>query len=357
MQKIILNDENAVGVLWFIPDGDFVEGKPCRGMIKERYPEGSVYEGQGEYDGKNFFRQGHGVQDFTQSKITGEDIGGPLASRLYKFIGNYDRHLGGWMYGNGIFYLTTQDGKPLAYSKGYFASTKKLSDWHGDFDTDLLLNGFTPDMETELVPFKAKFERAKKRLEKVNQVDYLFLGDSWMEYWTKSELMGGGAPAFDEEVSSLGLNAINIGVGGTEFYQWISRIEEFVKDSNPKKIIISLGGNDLTHGTPVNEIYKNFKSLMQTIHKHLPKTTVYISTVLHSKFTTAFWDKEDELNALMKDFATKNDYVKVLALEGLIFKNGKLIENIDDYFLSDNLHLNRKGYDLWGKAVLREIQK
>ena len=81
---------------------------------------------------------------------------------------------------------------------------------------------------------------------------------------------------------------------------------------------------------------------MQTIHKHLQKTTVYISTVLHSKFTTAFWDKEDELNALMKDFATKNDYVKALALEGLIFKDGKLMGNGGNAYPTDHGHYKLK---------------
>ena len=87
MQKIIFNDENAVGVIWFIPDDEFIPGKPCRGMIKERYPEGSTYEGQGEYDGENFFRQGYGIQEFSHSKMTGEDFGGPMNSKIYKFVG------------------------------------------------------------------------------------------------------------------------------------------------------------------------------------------------------------------------------------------------------------------------------
>ena len=44
------------------------------------------------------------------------------------------------------------------------------------------------------------------------------------------------------------------------------------------------------------------------------------------------------------------------------FTEGKPLAYSKGYFastkkLSDNLHLNRKGYNLWGKAVLREIQK
>ena len=356
MEKIIINDINAVGVLWFIPDGEFVEGKPCRGIIKERYQEGSIYQGQGEYDGKNFYRQGHGVQEFSQSGLTGEDLGGPINSRLYKFVGNYDRHLGTWMYGNGIFYLTDDKG-PLAFVKGYFNGTKKIADWQGDFDKDLLIKGYTPEMETEFVPYKAKFDRAKQKLNGVSKVDYLFLGDSWMEYWTKSSLMGGGTPAFDDEVAELGLNAINVGVGGTEFIHWIPKIDELIKGCNPKKIVISLGGNDLAHGTAVEDVCKNFTTFMQKTHEALPNTKIYISTLLRSKAFVNVWEDGDKLNAFMKEFSLQNTYLTVIELENLVLKDGKLIEDIDDYFLSDNLHLNRKGYDLWGKAVLREIQK
>ena len=71
MEKIILNEnQNAIGWLWFIPNEKFEEGKPCSGWGSERYREGSVFEGQVKYDGKKFYRQGFGTQDFTHSSLT-----------------------------------------------------------------------------------------------------------------------------------------------------------------------------------------------------------------------------------------------------------------------------------------------
>ncbi len=205
--------------------------------------------------------------------------------------------------------------------------------------------------------FDGKFLKGKNILKNVKSVDYLFIGDSWMEYWTRSDLMGGGTPVFSEEVKELGLDAINIGVGGTEFIHWIPKVKEFIKDANPKKIVVCLGGNDLAHGTALDRVCEDFATLMTEIHKYLPTTTVYISTVWHSKCSVKFWEDEEKLNEFMKDFSKTHDYVKVFANDDVIFKNGNLVDNVDEYYLEDDLHLTRKGYDLWGKALLEEIQK
>ncbi|MBO7187227.1 MAG: hypothetical protein J6V68_02370, partial [Clostridia bacterium] len=106
MEKIVFRKDDEVGVTWFIPDEEFVEGKPCTGVIREKYQEGSVYEGHGEYDGKDFYRQGYGVQYFKDSVMAGEALGGPMDSKVYKYVGNYDRNLSGWLFGNGILYFT-----------------------------------------------------------------------------------------------------------------------------------------------------------------------------------------------------------------------------------------------------------
>lgn len=352
MKKIILNDENAVGVLWFIPDGEFTPGKPCKGTIKERYREGSVYEGQGEYDGENFYRQGHGVQEFSNSKMTGDDIGGPAYTKIRKFVGNYDRHLSSWMYGNGVFYLDDKDGNPLMFVKSFFEATSTVEDWHGDFDYDLLLKGYTPEMEGKLIPFRAKHEKWVERVKDVKSCDYLFMGDSWVENWTHAVNMGAG-PEFDEEVNALNMDAVNVGIGGSKYSDWEDWVNDLVTDHNPKKVFINLGFNDLHHAQPVNEVYTHFKNVVEAIKKELPKTIIYIASTCQCPAFTSFCEKELALNALMKEYCEKAENMVYLPLNELFNVDGKMAPNMAEYCVEDMLHLNRKGYDIWGKTILK----
>ena len=48
----------------------------------------------------------------------------------------------------------------------------------------------------------------------------------------------------------------------------------------------------------------------------------------------------------------KNSYVDIFKL--FLNKDEKIIES---YFVKDNLHLSKKGYEVWKKAILKVFQK
>lgn len=352
MEKIILNDENAIGMLYFIPNEDFVEGVPCKGYIKERYQEGSVYYGEGEYDGKNFYRQGHGVQEFSHSAMNGEHIGGPAYSKIYKFVGDYDRHASAWMYGNGIFYFTNPDGEPIAWSKGFFSCTTKIDVWHGEFDYDTLLQGFTKEMEVELIPFKGAHDRLVDA-HAGKTCEYLFFGDSWVEHWRDVNRFPNHATFYKDTAH---LDALNVGIGGTKYADWIDWLDELVIPFNPKKIFINLGFNDLHHGFSVQKTYNDFIAVTEGIHKALPHTKIYINAVTHCSVFDAFFEKELEVNKLLKERCDNTDYLTYIPVDLLFMKDGKRFEDMDDYCIEDNLHLNGKGYAIWVPCVMDYVE-
>ena len=344
MKKIVLNDEKAIGITYFIPSVEFEEGVPCKGTIREVYEEGSVYTGDGEYDGKNFYRQGHGVQDFTNSRFTGGSIGGNEGSLVYKFVGNYDRNYSGWMYGNGVFYFCDQDRKPLSFAKAFYAGPNKLRDWDGDFDYETLLNGFTKDMEIELLPFRIeKLERVRKNKD-VKDVDYLIFGDSWTGRWlTDSDRF------YKEDFA--GEKAINIGIGGTKFVDWVDDLDWLVVPYNPKKVFINLGFNDIHTGQRPAYVYEVFKKTVETLKEKLPNVKIYVSGITHCSVFDNFFERETELNNLIKEYADNSDFVKYIDVNKLFMKDGKRIPDMDDYCIADKLHLNAKGYAIWAPYI------
>ena len=183
--------------------------------------------------------------------------------------------------------------------------------------------------------------------------DILFAGDSWIEYWTSEDLIE-GKPAFYEEVSSYGINALNVGIGGTTFADWEYFIQDLIVPYNPKKIFISLGGNDLTQGQTVDEVLTHFQNFASKVHTVLPNVKIYVSALCHTPACVAFKDLENAVNVGFYEFVKNHDYVIILPLDKA-FKTCGI--PIGDLVVGDKIHLNRKGYDVWGKTAIAKLIK
>ncbi len=351
MEKIILSkDQNAVGWLWFIPNEMFEEGKPCCGWGKERYSEGSVYEGQVKYDGKKFYRQGFGVQDFTNSNLVGFY---PNGMTFKTFYGLYDSENGyPWMIGNGIMYCVDEKtGNPAGFVKGFFNGLN-VTEWHGEFDYGNLLPSYTKDMEVNFMPYQ------RQRTFFMNEYgdrhcEYLFLGDSWVELWKDEPRYG--VDVFERDAA--GMDAINVGIGGTKYSDWLDWIDEIILPHAPNCVFINLGFNDIHCGQSVDCVYDNMVKLVTEIKKALPKVKFYFTAnVLCSPFVQ-FFDKEREFNRLNKEFCDKNsDYCKFIDVYQLFTVNDQMIPNMDDICIEDKLHLNLEGYNIWSPYVIDFIK-
>ena len=351
MEKIILNEnQDAVGWLWFIPDSDFVKGVPCTGWGKERYLEGSVYEGQVEYDGVNFYRQGYGVQDFSNSTY---QVTCPDNTKLDKYVGFYNRHVCSWMYGNGVAYLVDKDtNQPKKFVKGFFHYSRKQDEWHGDFDYNSLYAGYTKDMECDnIIPYAEKRANYVARYKDKTTCDYLFMGDSWVEIWQLVELYDG---SFVRDTA--GLDAINVGIGGTKYFDWEDLLDELVICHNPKKVFINLGFNDLHSGNSVKDTFNSFVKNVTKLTKCIDGVKIYVTSVTHTSPYSHLFDKEVELNNLIKNYCAKSKNLVYVQTNKLFMQDGKMIKNMDDFCIKDKIHLNRKGYDIWAPFVIDFIK-
>lgn len=363
MKKVFTDDLSRVGMRWFTPDnGEWKEGVPCKGIGEERYREGSVYIGQMEYNGEYFYKQGHGIQYFAESTYRdGTAFGAPDDSVTLMYEGDFDHSGGGWFFGNGIFYFTRKDGTPLAITHGFFTGTANYSPWKGKFDETKLLPGYSLDMEIPLIPFEHRFKKYEKEYAALGfpKYEYVFFGDSWMDFWLNHnnvdpDLYG---PEFNDDKGDM--SAVNVGVGGTKFSDWSDqRIEDLVLKFNADKFVINLGFNDLHSGQSVDFAESEGKRVINKILSYNKNAKIYLCSLTHCTAYIPFWEKENELNARFKKIAAENPNVVYLATgELFIGKDGKPFPNMDDYCIADHLHLNRKGYDVWGVYILNEVKK
>ncbi|WP_347549502.1 GDSL-type esterase/lipase family protein [Pseudalkalibacillus hwajinpoensis] len=165
----------------------------------------------------------------------------------------------------------------------------------------------------------------------------IFLGDSLTDYFEWSEALS------DHEV-------LNRGIAGDTTTGVLNRMEEVVK-SNPDRVYLLIGLNDVIAGQSVNRIETNYKQILDTIKTRSPNTEVYVQSLF--PVNTALTGHPinnsviQELNERIKDLSLLYDY-HYLDLYPKLVEFGQL--NKDYTF--DGVHLNGEGYKVWTREIL-----
>jgi beta-glucosidase len=65
-------------------------------------------------------------------------------------------------------------------------------------------------------------------------------------------------------------------------------------------------------------------------------------------------EKIDQVNALLREFADKNERITLVSLNDKLAENGKLIPEL---YVDECCHPNAAGYRLWAEAIEPYIEK
>lgn len=155
------------------------------------------------------------------------------------------------------------------------------------------------------------------------------------------------------------INAINRGISGDVTDGIIARIEE-VTSSQPKKIFLLIGTNDLARGKTVNYVAEKIKVIIEKIQKQSPKTKIYLQSVLPinpyvgNKFSShkSNGKKILLLNKKLYEMANKMKIKYINIHKYFSDKNGHLKIKLT----YDGLHLSEKGYIFWKKKLKKYIK-
>lgn len=166
----------------------------------------------------------------------------------------------------------------------------------------------------------------------------LFTGSSSIRMWS------------DISVYFPNYNLVNRGFGGSQTSDLLYFADDIIFTLKPSKIFIYEGDNDLASGKSSAEIMATTDSLLQRIRAQLPASVgVYF---ISPKPSVARWKLKDtylEHSANLKQWTgTKENVYYVDGWSSLMDSNGEVMT---DVFLKDNLHLNKKGYNLWSTGI------
>lgn len=138
----------------------------------------------------------------------------------------------------------------------------------------------------------------------------------------------------------INMTVINEGINGDTSSGVLERIDQIIKDQNPKMIILGIGGNDMLRRTPRDETVRNITEIIQII-----KAANIMPIILAEPEPSVFGAAVGNLNdaTLYKEIA---DQENVFIIENTF---SKYLSNND--YKSDPIHLNEKGYALVAQDV------
>jgi lysophospholipase L1-like esterase len=116
-------------------------------------------------------------------------------------------------------------------------------------------------------------------------------------------------------------------------------------------VFIYEGDNDLFAGVSPRKIKRITKKIIRAIQKNNKQTQIVL---IAAKPSISRWDlrtKYEQLNGLFERLAAKKELLIYADVWNPMLKEGALDKSL---FISDGLHMNQKGYDIW-ESVLKPL--
>lgn len=167
----------------------------------------------------------------------------------------------------------------------------------------------------------------------------LFIGSSSFTNWK------------DVNAYFPGYTILNRAFGGSSLTHLLMYADEVIFKYNPKQIVIYCGENDLTGGSHItgDSILQRFKRLHKLIRSKLPAVPIAYVSMKPSPSREKYLPEMKKGNKLIKKFIRSKKHTAFIDVyRHMLTKDGKIIQEI---FLSDNLHMNKKGYEIWQPII------
>jgi lysophospholipase L1-like esterase len=145
-------------------------------------------------------------------------------------------------------------------------------------------------------------------------------------------------------------NVLNRGFGGSEMADLLYHANSLIINYTPSMIFIYEGDNDINAGKTPEEILSAADKIVTMIRSRLsPKVKIIF---ISAKPSVARWQlkaKYEDYNRQLKQWtATKKNVLYADVWTPMLDETGEVRK---DLFIADNLHMNRKGYEIWRNVI------
>lgn len=154
-----------------------------------------------------------------------------------------------------------------------------------------------------------------------------------------------------------GYTLINRGFGGSTLPDLIRYTPDIIFPYEPRQIIIYCGENDFAADTtlyPV-QVAARFEELFALIRSKYPKVPVAYVSMKPSPSRQHLMARYNVANVMIRNFLKKKRRTSFIDVyHAMLLPDGK---PMPDIFISDNLHMNEKGYAIWQKIITPYLKK
>jgi lysophospholipase L1-like esterase len=153
------------------------------------------------------------------------------------------------------------------------------------------------------------------------------------------------------------LTIIARGFGGSNMNDALYYADRIILPHKPRAVVIYEGDNDIAQGIPPRKIIESFTEVINKIHRQLPQCRIYFLSIKPSASRWNMWPKMVQTNKLIAEkCANDGRLIFVDVSTAMLNEDG---EPRDEIFLSDELHVNSVGYEIWAnilKPILLESE-
>ncbi len=164
----------------------------------------------------------------------------------------------------------------------------------------------------------------------------LFVGSSSIRMWKTHKYFPG-------------LKVINRGFGGSHISDVIFFFNDVVNKYKPAKVVFYAGDNDIFAGKSPLKVFNDFKNFVNLVRDSVGNIDIFYIPIKPSINRWKFWPKMNETNLMIKNYCEKrNNVFYVDVVPGMLNEKGTPKRDI---FISDGLHLNAAGYEIWTEIL------
>lgn len=195
-------------------------------------------------------------------------------------------------------------------------------------------------------PFQKEIDAFKKKdsVQMPAEKMILFVGSSSFTKWTDVQDYFPQHPI------------LNRGFGGSSLPDLIRYAPRIIYPYKPKQVVIYCGENDIASSDSVTPqlVLQRFTQLFRMIRANLGKVPVAFVSLKPSPSRWHLQPKMVETNKLIKDFLRKQTRAKFINIyNAMLNADGSVMTDI---FISDNLHMNAKGYAIWAPIIKKALK-